>query len=96
MSNNAAIAAVTTAAVMPITGGSATSGDFNGNKSAQDAERASRYRLVIEEGPQSGSFIYKTLDRETGEVVRQFPREQVVRMMQSERYDAGTVIDTTA
>ena len=96
MSNNAAIAAVTTAAVTPVLGGSSTSGDFNGSKSAQDADKASRYRLVIEEGPQSGSFIYKTLDRVTGEVVRQFPREQVVKMMQSERYDAGTVIDTTA
>ncbi|MGV8953264.1 MAG: flagellar protein FlaG [Cypionkella sp.] len=102
MSNNAAIAAVTTAAVVfvasvpSLAGGSATNGDFNGSKSAQDVERASRYRLVIEEGPQAGSFIYKTLDRMTGEVVRQFPREQVVKMMQSGQYDAGSVIDTTA
>ncbi|MFA4951148.1 flagellar protein FlaG [Brevundimonas sp.] len=96
MSNNAAIAAVTTAAVMPVSGGSATSGNFNGSKSAENAEKASRYRLVIEEGPQAGSFIYKTMDRLTGEVVRQFPREQVVRMMQSDQYDAGAVIDTTA
>lgn len=96
MSNNAAIAAVTAAAVLPVTGGSAASGDFKGSKSAENAERASRYRLVIEEGPQAGSFIYKTMDRVTGEVIRQFPREQVVKMMQSERYDAGAVIDTTA
>ena len=96
MSSNAAIAAVTTAAVPPVQGGSSTGGDFNGSRSAQEATKASRYRLVIEEGPQSGSFIYKTLDRVTGEVVRQFPREQVVKMMQSERYDAGAVIDTNA
>ena len=96
MSNNAAIAAVTAAAVPPVTGGFSTSGDFNGSKSAENAEKASRYRLVIEEGPQSGSFIYKTMDRVTGEVIRQFPREQVVQMMQSERDDAGAVIDTTA
>lgn len=96
MSNNAAIAAVTAAAVFPVAGGSAASGDFNGSKSAENAEKASRYRLVIEEGPQAGSFIYKTMDRVTGEVIRQFPREQVVKMMQSERYDAGAVIDTTA
>lgn len=96
MTNNATIAAVTAIAVQPLTGGSATSGDFNGSKSAENAEKASRYRLVIEEGPQSGSFIYKTMDRVTGEVIRQFPREQVVQMMQSERYDTGAVIDTTA
>jgi flagellar protein FlaG len=36
------------------------------------------------------------MDRETGEVIRQFPREQVVKMMQSESYGAGSVIDTTA
>ena len=96
MSNNAAITAVTTAAVQPVAGNSATSGNFNGSKSAEYAEKASRYRLVIEEGPQSGTFIYETMDRVTGEVIRQFPREQVVKMMQSERYDAGAVIDTTA
>ncbi|MBJ7448376.1 MAG: flagellar protein FlaG [Brevundimonas sp.] len=96
MSNNAAIAAVTATAVLPIAGGSSASGDFNGSKSAQDVAKAARYRLVIEEGPQNGSFIYKTMDRETGEVIRQFPREQVVKMMQSESYGAGSVIDTTA
>jgi flagellar protein FlaG len=95
MSNNAAIAAVTATAVLPVAGGTSV-GDFNGSKSAQDVAKAARYRLVIEEGPQNGSFIYKTMDRETGEVIRQFPREQVVKMMQSETYGAGSVIDTTA
>lgn len=70
--------------------------DFTGSKSAQDVEDIARYRLVIEEGPQAGSFIYKTMDRITGEVIRQFPREQVIRMMQSKTYDAGSVIDTFA
>ena len=71
-------------------------GDFTGSKSAQDIEDVARYRLVIEEGPQAGSFIYKTMDRITGEVIRQFPREQVIRMMQSRTYGAGSVIDTFA
>ena len=62
----------------------------------KEAERAARYRLVIEEGPQSGSFIYKTLDRITGEVVKQLPREQVVDLMQTAQYSAGSVIDTKA
>ena len=59
-----------------------------------NADGATRYRLVIEEGPSMGSFIYKTLDSETGEVVRQFPREQVVRLAEARNYDAGAVIDT--
>lgn len=64
------------------------------SRPSRDAERLARYRLVIEEGPQQGSFIYKTLDRVTGEVVRQLPREQVVEMMRSDDYAQGAVIDT--
>jgi flagellar protein FlaG len=52
-------------------------------------------RLVIEEG-QAGSFVYKTIDRRTGEVVLQLPREEVLRMRDAEAYVAGTVIATQA
>lgn len=64
-------------------------------RAAADAERQSRYRLVIEQGGQVGSFVYKTLDRETGEVVQQLPSEQVLKMRQSEDYGVGSVINTT-
>ncbi|MDP1632101.1 MAG: hypothetical protein Q8L66_11855 [Caulobacter sp.] len=50
-------------------------------------------RLIIEEGEVSGTFIYKTLDRRTGEVVRQLPREDVVRLKDSPNYEPGDVID---
>jgi flagellar protein FlaG len=73
-----------------------TGGDYQQSRAAQEAERAARYRLVIEEGPSQGSFVYKTLDRLTGEVVRQFPREEVVQLMSDETYSAGAVIDTNA
>lgn len=62
----------------------------------QEADEAARYRLVIEEGPSAGSFIYKTMDRVTGEVVRQLPREQVVDLMRDQSYHSGSVIDTKA
>ena len=75
--------------------GSTAGGDFHDSRASQDAERAARYRLVIEEGP-SGSFIYKTMDRVTGEVVKQLPREQVVDLMQTREYSSGSVINTTA
>lgn len=82
--------------VQPVTAaGSAGSGFNDDSPIAQEAERVARYRLVIEEGPQAGVFIYKLLDRVSGEVVKQMPREEVVRMMEEGRYRAGSVIDTT-
>ena len=65
-------------------------------KASSEIEQAAQYRLGIEEGPTIGSFIYKTMDSATGEIVRQFPREQVIRMAEARKYDAGSVIDTTA
>jgi flagellar protein FlaG len=55
-------------------------------------EQPAEFRLVIEEDP-SGSFIYKTLDRRTGEVVNQFPREQVLRLRETEGYAPGRVFN---
>ena len=51
-----------------------------------------RYRLTIEEGP--NGFVYKTLDRVTGEVIRQLPREDVVKMRHSPAYGPGELIRT--
>ena len=51
---------------------------------------AGRYRLTIEEGP--GGFVYKTRDRVTGEVIRQLPREEVVKMSARPDYGAGGLI----
>lgn len=76
--------------------GSTASGDFSQSRAQQEAERSSRYRLVIEEGARKGSFVYKTLDRMTGEVIRQLPREQVVELNARDDYAAGAVIDTSA
>lgn len=93
MDTNAKIARIGPVAAPP---GAAAFGDFQRSPASQEAERAARYRLVIEEGPDRGTFIYKTMDRVTGEVVRQVPREQVERLMQAEAYSAGAVIDTRA
>ena len=49
-------------------------------------------RLVIEEDKQTRTFIYKTLDRETGKVLQQFPREQVLRLHQDPEYTPGQVL----
>jgi flagellar protein FlaG len=94
MLNHAKITPVTASPIRPSS--AAAGGDFSDSRARQDADEAARYRLVIEEGPSAGSFIYKTLDRVTGEVVRQLPREQVVDLMRAGSYSAGTVIDTRA
>lgn len=62
---------------------------------APTPETSADLRLVIEEGP-GRQFVYKTLDRTTGEVVSQFPREEVLKLMIDPTYAAGRVIDTEA
>ncbi|HEV2531695.1 flagellar protein FlaG [Phenylobacterium sp.] len=53
-------------------------------------------RLVIEKDQASGIFIYKTIDRRTGDVVLQLPREEVVRMYAAADYAAGAIVKTKA
>jgi flagellar protein FlaG len=53
-------------------------------------------RLVIEEDQVSGTYIYKTVNRRTGEVVQQLPREEVLRLRHNAAYLAGGVIRTKA
>lgn len=57
---------------------------------------AADLRLVIEEGPVNGSYVYKTVDRRTGEVLQQLPREDVLRMRETDDYMAGDVFKTEA
>ena len=53
-------------------------------------------RLVIEEDSASGSYIYKQVNRLTGEVLMQFPRDEILKMHQQIDYEAGSVIRTEA
>jgi flagellar protein FlaG len=64
--------------------------------SLSDPSDQSQYRLIIEEDQASGAFVYKTLNRNTGEVVLQFPREEVLRLKEHASYQAGAIIRTTA
>ena len=96
MDTNAKRVGASVSPVVATTASTTSSNDFQQDRAARLAEEASRYRLIIEEGPTEGTFIYKTLDSATGEVVRQFPREQVLRMAESRGYTAGGLIDTSA
>ncbi len=53
-------------------------------------------RLIIEMDQASGSYIYKTINRLTGEVVQQLPRAEVLRLKVESQYSAGSVIKTEA
>jgi flagellar protein FlaG len=64
--------------------------------SVPDIENAADFRLVIEEDKATQSYIYKTIDRRTGEIVQQFPREEVVKLRDAEAYSAGAVIKASA
>ncbi|MDP2261273.1 MAG: flagellar protein FlaG [Caulobacter sp.] len=58
------------------------------------APQSADLRLIIEEDEQSGAIVYKTLDRRTGEVVRQLPREEVLRLKDDPAYDPGDIVNS--
>ena len=63
---------------------------------AEDAFKLANARLVIEQDKATNQYVYKSLDRVTGEVLRQFPREEVLKMLGRGTYAAGDVIKTRA
>ncbi len=52
--------------------------------------------LVIEKDESTGSFVYKSVDRETGEIIKQYPREEVLRAIAIASDAEGLIIDTKA
>ena len=62
------------------------------SKPATDAD----HRLVIREGLEDGLFIYTILDRVSGQVMAQIPREDVQQLAARPDYEAGQVVDTKA
>jgi flagellar protein FlaG len=60
----------------------------------QPQSQTADLRLMIEEDEGTGSFVYKVFDRRTGEVVQQFPREEVLRLRDDPAYAPGRVIDS--
>jgi hypothetical protein len=53
-------------------------------------------RLTIDKDPTTGTWVYKAIDRNTGQVVSQLPQESVMEMQKSEDYQAGSIIDSEA
>ena len=65
-------------------------------KPVDDGPQPGDLRLVIEHDEASGEFVYKTVDRRTGETLQQFPREEVLRMRDGADYESGDVFDGQA
>jgi hypothetical protein len=53
-------------------------------------------RLLIERDGQGEYYVYKLVDRVTGKVVAERPRDQVAHLADGPEYRAGTVINTRA
>ena len=70
--------------------------DTGASARAAPAQDPVDLRLVIEEDEASGSYVYKTVNRLTGEVLMQFPRDDVLKMRERLDYEAGSVIRAKA
>lgn len=55
----------------------------------QREQQSEILRLVIEQDPDTGSFVYKSIDPVTREVVSQLPREEILRLRHSPSYAPG-------
>jgi len=60
------------------------------------ARPAEDYRLIIERDDKTGTYVYTTIDRATGEVLQRLPREELLKMGSGANYDRGRVIDAKA
>ena len=49
-------------------------------------------RLIIEEDKAAGSYVYKTIDVRTGQIVQQIPREEILRLKEASGYQPGAVV----
>jgi hypothetical protein len=53
-------------------------------------------RLIIEEDESAGCLVYTTLDRRTGAVIRQLPRDRLLKLGEAADYAAGALIKARA
>lgn len=53
----------------------------------------SNSKLQIEQDKETGTFIYRSVDPETGEVIKQWPPEQLIKLREYLREMEGMLID---
>ncbi|KAK0350259.1 hypothetical protein LTR94_029748 [Friedmanniomyces endolithicus] len=93
MANNVASISSVTSSVPSIAPVSKPAPEASAAPANDAAEDPTRFRLTIE-ATSAGRFVYKVLDRVTGEVIRQLPREQVAMLGLDPNYSGGQVVDT--
>lgn len=60
------------------------------------SDRFSRLKLQIEHDENAGRFVYKVVDRQSGEVEDQFPAEEMLKILAYYRQLEGIVVDDEA
>jgi uncharacterized FlaG/YvyC family protein len=50
-------------------------------------------RLTIEKDHESGKYVYKSVNRDTGEVIKQWPREKMLKAIAAYKNTSGLIID---
>jgi flagellar protein FlaG len=98
MSNSFSVGSAGTAGDATYGGGSHSQPEGSGTGAGavdpghSDAPDPADLRLIIEDDQVAGSFVYKTVDRRTGRIVQQLPREQILALREAADYTAGAVI----
>lgn len=70
--------------------------DASSSNSVSAPTHSADLRLEIEDDKAAGCFVYKIINRTTGEVVEQIPQEQIVKLRESDGYLAGDLIKSQA
>lgn len=65
-------------------------------KASPPAIQASNTTLTIERDEATDRYVFRTVDKSTGEVIRQYPTEQMLSLFARARRLTGLTIDTGA
>ena len=65
-------------------------------KLAQEAYQSQNIDLRISYNEKADRFIYKGINPETGEVIREYPPEEVIKRIVTLKKIAGLIVDTTS
>lgn len=63
---------------------------------AEEALAADNLKLSIKYDKAAGQFVYRGLDRETGEVVKVYPAEEVLERIAKSKQDGDGLVDSPA
>jgi len=82
------------APLTPVAAVAPASGDSQASDTPLDVQP--NLRLVIEDDKAAGSYVYKTINPVTGQVVSQMPREQLLQLREALDYTPGSVINASS